>query len=269
MAYFYLLANTSRTQMFGCVIKTEHKTVVIDGGTYKDRGQLADFLRRESGAHVDAWFFTHPHHDHIGCFVDLCKNEPDITVDRLYYCFPDLQNERYAVCARSAFEAELWRDVAEWESRYPTHRVEVGERFCFDDVSVRVLRVFDPAIDQNHINNSSTVYRIDGAQASVLILGDLGIQGGEDVMRRCALADLQTDYTQMAHHGQNGVNREFYDYIKPKRCIWASPEWLWNNDRGGGFDTDIFQTVRTREWMAALGVTEHFVEKDGIQKIEF
>jgi len=102
-----------------------------------------------------------------------------------------------------------------------------------------------------------------------LILGDLGIEGGNELMKNSSLALLQADYTQMAHHGQWGVSKKFYDYIKPQKCIWASPDWLWNNDAGEGFDTGPWQTVRTREWMAALGATEHIVEKDGIQAIEF
>ena len=79
---------------------------------------------------------------------------------------------------------------------------------------------------------------------------------------------LNTDYTQMAHHGQNGVKRDFYEHIIPKRCIWPSPDWLWDNDNGDGFDTGPWQTVRTREWIGALGVTEHFIEKNGTQIIE-
>ena len=266
MADFYLLGNTSHTQMFGCVIKTKQKAIVIDGGTYKDSKQLADFLREYCNSHVDAWFFTHPHHDHIGCFVDIKKNYSDIAVDTLYYKFPDLMDSTYCTQARSDFEAKLWDDVKEWDKKYHIHKVSSGEIFELDEVKIYVLRVFDPNIIG--INDSSAVYRIEGKQHSVLILGDLGTKGGEDTMRNCPLELLQADYTQMAHHGQGGVSQEFYDYIKPKRCIWASPDWLWNNDRGNGFDTDIFQTVRTREWMDELGVTEHFVEKDGIQKIE-
>ena len=269
MADFYLLGNTSHTQMFGCVIKTKNKTIVIDGGTYKDSKQLLDFLKNESDSHVDAWFFTHPHHDHIGCFVDIRKNAPSVIVDTIYYHFPELSDNVYAPLARNAMEATLWQDVNEWNVRYHTHKISVDDCFDFDDVKIRVLRVFNPAITNNCINNSSTVYRIEGNQRSILILGDLGVEGGIELMRNCSFELLHTDYTQMAHHGQNGVSREFSEYIKPKRCIWASPEWLWNNDQGNGFDTGIFQTVRTREWMSELGVTEHFVEKDGIQKIEF
>ena len=268
MADFYLLGNTSPSRMFGCIIKTKNKTIVIDGGTYKDSDQLIEFLKKESDSHVDAWFFTHPHDDHIGCFVEIRKNEPNIRIDAIYYHFPDLQDGVYALYARSDTEKMLWQDVKKWDVRYCVHKISAEDSFCFDDVKIRVLRVFNPDITNNCINNSSTVYRIEGKQSSVLILGDLGVEGGIELMRNCSFDLLHTDYTQMAHHGQNGVSRDFYEYIKPKRCIWASPEWLWNNDQGNGFDTGIFNTVRTREWMEALGVNEHFVEKDGIQKIE-
>jgi len=144
----------------------------------------------------------------------------------------------------------------------------VGESFVFDDVTVRILRVFCPEITHNVINNSSAVYRIEGKQKSVLILGDLGVEGCDELMRNLPFDCLHTDYTQMAHHGQGGGSREFYEYIKPRRCIWAAPNWLWDNDSGNGFDTGVFHTVRTREWMAVLGVEEHLIEKDGTQSFE-
>ena len=74
---------------------------------------------------------------------------------------------------------------------------------------------------------------------------------------------LCADYTQLSHHGQNGADQVFYNFIRPKACLWAAPEWLYNNDQGQGFDTGPFETVRTREWMEALGATEHIVQKDG------
>ena len=267
MAYFYLMGNASHSQMFGCVIKTRNKTIVFDGGTVNDCDQMISFLEQNANSHVDAWFFTHPHHDHIGCFSGLRANAPHVKVDRIYHHFPDLDEHVYACQSRTKLEAELWQDVKQWDSTAPVHQVLAGESFCFDDVNIRVLRVHNPSIVG--INDTSVVYRIEGEKSSILILGDLSVQGGLDTMERCPLDLLETDYTQMAHHGQGGVSREFYEYIQPKRCIWASPEWLWNNDRGNGFDSDIYATVRTREWMAALGVTEHYVEKDGIQCFEF
>lgn len=252
--------------MFGCVIKSENKTIVIDGGTYADSRQLIDLLKDISDSHVDGWFFTHPHHDHVGCFIDIVKSNASITVDKLYYNFPNLSDESYAPVAMAEGASELWRDVLKWNDRYDVHTIVGGECFDFDDVKVRVLRVHSPYVIG--INDSSSVYRIEGKNSSVLILGDLSVAAEADLREKCPIELLRADYTQMSHHGQGGVSREFYEYIRPERCIWATPEWLWNNDRGNGFDSDIFQTVRTREWMESLGVTEHIVEKDGIQIIE-
>lgn len=269
MTKFYLLPDTSFCQMFGAVIRTPDKTLVIDGGTMWDAPQLAGFLKERCSAHVDAWLLTHAHHDHIGALWGVLREHPEISVDRIYLHFP-ARTDLMACHSWLKEEPDIWRfffDTMEGgDPRFVT--VKRGDTFRVDDVTVTVMRTYNPEIRANYINNSSTVYRIQGPKASVLILGDLGVEAGEETMALCAAEELQTDYTQMAHHGQSGVSRAFYEYIRPNRCIWPTPAWLWDNDKGGGFDTGPWQTVRTREWMAELGVTEHFVEKDGISEIE-
>ena len=270
MAEFYLLANTTPSQMFGCVIKTETKTIVFDGGTVGDSAQLDAFLRKNAVSHVDAWFFTHPHHDHIGCFCELTQTAKDIKIENIYHAFPPI-DELKKRNPRVDLETKLWESIDTWDKYGKVHKLSRGDVFTFDGVTVRVLRIYKEGINENFINNSSAVYRIENTATgkSILLLGDLGTEGGEEVMKECPRELLCADYTQMAHHGQNGVSREFYEYIAPKRCIWAAPDWLWDNNVGTGFDKGPFNTVRTREWMSALGVTEHYIEKDGIQKIEF
>ena len=169
MADFYLLGNSSCSQMFGCVIKVKEKTIVIDGGTCADSRQMADFLKKECNSHVDAWFFTHPHIDHIGCFVDIRKNEPSITVNKIYYNFPDLNNETYVNLMKVDVEDFLREDMKTWPIRECIHRVEAEESYDFDGVKIRVLRVFEPSILADFVNNSSTVYRIEGEKKSILI----------------------------------------------------------------------------------------------------
>lgn len=264
MSDFYLLGNSSASQMFGCVIKTKTKTVVIDGGTVNDCDQMVAFLRENANSCVDAWFFTHPHHDHIGCFVKLISLQSDIKIKNIYHCFPSKELLiKYGM--RVSWEVELWNDIDNWNASI----LSPDDCFVFDDVTVRVLRTFNPDIASNFVNNSSAVYRIENENKSFLILGDLGVEGGNEVIENVPLELLQTDYTQMAHHGQNGVNKDFYGYIKPKRCIWPTPDWLWDNNAGNGFNTGPFKTVETRQWIEELGVTEHFIAKDGTQMITF
>ena len=266
MSDFYLLGNSSHTQMFGCVIKTANFTIVIDGGTPNDDDQLIELLNEISNSHVDAWFFTHPHHDHIGCFVNILKSKTFITNDKIYHHFPDTKQLQQHLRTQ---EETLIYDFEKHIKAQNVHIISANETIDFDDVSFKVVRVFNPSITNNFINNSSSVFRIDGKHSSFLILGDLGVEGGNDLIAKCPLSLLTTDYTQMAHHGQSGVSKKFYDYIKPQKCIWPTPEWLWNNDAGEGYNTGPWKTVETREWMSLIGVTEHVIAKDGIQKIFF
>lgn len=270
MSKLYFLGNSTKVQMFGCVIVSGEHTIVIDGGSFGDNRQLSDLLLDVSGGHVDAWFFTHPHHDHIGAFYKIIKHPNKITVDKIYHCFPTLEAlKKYG--SRHEGEIALWEHLfLAFDESYKDNICILNENdvFEFGEVMISVMRVYNERILENFVNNSSSVLRIDGKSASVLILGDLGKEGGDEVKGKCSRESLQTDYTQMAHHGQNGVKRDFYEYIRPKRCLWPSPDWLWDNDNGDGFDTGPWQTVRTREWMNELGVTEHIIEKDGTQIIE-
>lgn len=270
MADFYLLGNTTQSQMFGAVIKTQTKTIVIDGGTVGDSKQLADFLSINCNSHVDAWFFTHPHHDHLGAFCEMHRRGTKIQIDKIYHSFPPLVDmKRYE--SRWDEELAIWDYISNLFKDGFKDKVCIlkkGDSIQLDDVKIKILRVYNPNIINNYINNSSLVFRIDSSKASILILGDIGVEGGNELMQTCLLSDLRTDYTQMSHHGQNGASQIFYQYIQPKACIWPTPEWLWNNDSGEGFNTGPWQTVITREWIAQLGVKNHLIEMNGIQRIK-
>lgn len=270
MSQLYFLGNSTHCQMFGCVIKTSSKTIVIDGGASGDGMQLSDLLNNIANSHVDAWFFTHPHHDHMGAFLEICKNSPEIEIDKILCDFPSLEMlEKHGM--RTQREMDMWLEFDEIINlRFADSfvRVKKGDVYKYDDIKINVMRVFNPAITTNFVNNSSVVYRIDSPYKKVLILGDLGVDASDEVMQNCSAESLYADYTQLSHHGQGGASKEFYEYIKPQRCLWAAPEWLWNNDAGEGFDTGPWKTVITREWMSGLGVNEHIVEKDGTTIID-
>ena len=79
---------------------------------------------------------------------------------------------------------------------------------------------------------------------------------------------LPSDYVQMAHHGQRGVNEAFYQKVNPSYCLWTTPLWLWDNDRGEGFDTGPWKTVETRGWMEKLAIKKHYVMHEGLHQID-
>lgn len=74
---------------------------------------------------------------------------------------------------------------------------------------------------------------------------------------------LKFSIVQVAHHGQSGAKESLYKEINPRICLWPTPEWLWNNDSGGGKGSGPWTTLETRQWMENLGVKIHVIEKDG------
>ncbi len=266
----YMLAPVNGVQMNSFIITTaDGKVIVIDGGFRCDAEKLISRLKEITGnntPHIDAWFFSHAHCDHIDAFMEIIEKHPDeLSFDRVYYNFPSVKYFE-------AYENHEAHTVAEFYALLP----EFADKVCIvsqydvydiGDARFEILYSPDPDFTHNAINNSSIVFKMTLGGKTVMFLGDLGIEGGNKLLRLHG-ERLKSDYCQMAHHGQNGVTKEVYEAIAPTGCFWCAPKWLWDNDAGLGFNTHVFQTVTVRGWMDELGVKEHYVIKDGDQTVE-
>lgn len=102
-----------------------------------------------------------------------------------------------------------------------------------------------------------------------IFLGDAGVEEGQKMLAMYAgTGKLKADYVQMAHHGQNGVERDFYEAVAPTGCFWCTPRWLWENDAGKGYNTHGWKTIIVRGWMEELGVRENYVMMNGVQELD-
>ncbi len=262
-----MLKNMTNSQMMSYVITTKDKAViVVDGGLGTDAAHLKEVIKSR-GSHVHAWFITHPHSDHVEALVDIINEGMDgITVDKIYYNFSEmdfyLRNEPY--------RADMVKRAIEAFETLPSSTLSITKK---DEVielpgaSIKILN--NPYLfTHNAINNSSIAFRLDMGTKRILFLGDLGKEGGESLLAEVDPSELKADYVQMAHHGQYGVERPVYEAIKPTVAMWNAPEWLYNNDNGGGIGSGSWLTLEVRKWMEEIGVKENFVIKDGDQYIK-
>lgn len=265
----YQIAQQTHTQMMGYVIKTsDGKLVVVDGGTKGEAEYLWYLLRRFGGEkpHVDAWFLTHPHSDHVFAFYGLLREHGDeFTVGALYAHFP----------VRRVLEIGEPGALFVWDEYYALrplfaayeHVIEENDVITVGDSVWRVLYVSDPEITKNASNNSSCVLRMECEGVSVLFLSDLGKEAGDKMMAGHQ-DELKSDIVQMAHHGQSAVKMDVYHAVQPKMCLWCAPKWLWDNNQGcRGYDSGVWDILRVREEMDKLRVRHHVVAKDGTMKI--
>ncbi len=232
------------------------KIIVMDGGGFEEDFTLRGFIGA-LGNEVEAWFISHPHDDHMGALMSILKNPQDLKIKAIYHSrMPD------AVIDAEAQYADLTREFYDLMSNNADIRVtdiqQPGEIYHFDDMNLKILSVAND-FTNNPYNNSSMIMRVWDKRKSIVFLGDAGVECGQKALDGPYKADLDCDYMQMAHHGQNGCDEDFYRAVKFRACLWPTPTWVWNNDQGGGFNTGILNTLKTRNWMDKLMIKEHHV----------
>lgn len=232
------------------------KVIVMDGGFPEEEFTLRGFLGA-LGNEVEAWFISHPHDDHMGALWEILKQgTQDLRIKAIYHS--SLIDK---VIDAESTEAEKTRDFYERLSKCDSKVTDIqqpGDIFDFDGMQLKILSVSND-FTVNPYNNSSMIMRVWDKRKSAVFLGDAGVECGKKVLASPYKADLDCDYLQMAHHGQNGCDEDFYRSIKFRACLWPTPLWVWNNDQGKGFNTGILNTIKTRDWMDRLQIKEHHV----------
>ena len=243
-------------------VSPEGKILVVDGGYLKggkDGKFLGDFLHK-LGGHVDYWFITHAHGDHYGTLVTMSER-PDfygVTIGELLFNFPD----RKWLLAREPDSAPYLNNFCDTVLGKRLRGVKRGD--CsqgrvvkFGSWSFEILN--EPFLcDGNTINNSSVMISVKAGGKTWLETGDLGVPGGRDAMKKLG-SRLKHDIVFLAHHGQGGVDKDFYAAVAPEAAIWPLPSWLWDNNSGEGPGSGPYTTNYTKCWMQDLGVKKNYV----------
>ena len=255
------LQDNSSRQMMGYIMKTSTgKVIVIDGGLNEDEPNLVKHIQ-ELGNKVDVWFITHPHEDHASAIIKVIE-ETDIPIEKIYYTMNEIEwYKEYE--PKRAEEAERFYNALQNERvKGKTEEVTLNQIINIDFIKCEILGVKNPEITNNGFNNSSMVIKMNLPKSSILFLGDTGEESGDKLLNT-QKDKLKSDIVQVAHHGQSGAKESLYKEINPRICLWPTPEWLWNNDSGGGKGSGPWTTLETRQWMKNLGVKIHVIEKDG------
>ena len=237
------------------------KVIVMDGGFAAEKDYLRGFIDALGGK-VDAWIISHPHDDHITALIALLENPNGLKIERVYHSrFPDV-----LIDAESAETAAITRKLYSMLDNATDIEVidcHCGDEFEIDGVNFKILSEKNPEMaNRNPYNNSSMALKMWDWKKSFIFLGDLGVEGGQKLLGSEYAKDLECDYLQMAHHGQDGCDKHFYESVKFRACLWPSPKWVYNAPLGR------LKTAEVREWMKELGITEHYVSNEGLARIE-
>jgi beta-lactamase superfamily II metal-dependent hydrolase len=263
----YQLTPDKNVLMNCYVIKTKTgKLIVVDGGGKPIREKTGSYLYSElqkiSGKEIpeiEAWFLSHMHDDHVTEFYKIVEDEQNpIKIKNVYFNFPPYE---YFERAEGGGFAYLYKKI---EKAYDKlfgdgsfsscegKTAYAGDVFEIDGVKIEILLTYfeDKLIEI--INDTSIVFRAEVEGQRILFLGDTYFDQGDRLLEKYG-SDLESHIVQMSHHGQNGVNESVYNAIKPKLCLWPSPDWVFDNWNGN------LNTFETRKWIIKMGVKYHFI----------
>jgi len=261
----HMLKSVTDTICNSFIITTEdNKIIVIDGGFSTETEHFLSYLKKIAGTespHIDAWFLSHPHGDHVEVFYDIIENHfGEISLDKVYINFPSSRFFKGVDEDAVKMVEDFYRLLPRFAANYRI--ISGGETFSIGAADIHVL--YSPDFELKSCNDASVVFRMDLGGKSILFTGDCGIYAGKKILRVWKDSGLlNCDICQMAHHGQNGCDKDFYEAVAPEVCLWCTPSWLWTNNNGTG----PYKTLIVRGWMEEIGVKNNFIMKDGTQII--
>ena len=255
---FWQLDQFREEVQMGYIIKTDDgNIIVIDGGLKKSARIIEDYLV-QLGGEVDVWLISHPHKDHIGALSQVITNDR-ILINKIVHTEIDLDQVQL-------HEPKNFELIKGYYTVLENSGIEIidailGDILVLGDgVELKILGVKNKNIIVNLVNNSSMVFKIGSKSKSILFLGDLGIEGGLEILKNINFSELRADFVQMAHHGQGGVDKSFYEAVGSQYALWPTPDWLWENNLDAkGYNTGDWETFTVRNWMKELNIKKNYV----------
>ncbi|MCR5485814.1 MAG: MBL fold metallo-hydrolase [Clostridiales bacterium] len=255
----HMLRSVTDTIGDSFIITTDDgKVIVIDGGQRTETPYFIRYLKTVTGQkrpHIDAWFLSHPHDDHCEVFLEIVeKHGREVTFDKVYANFPEASfyegEDEWAVTVLT----DYYRLMPRFSSK--AEELHEGDVFNIGTAKFTVFYTFNP--EWKLCNSASTIMRMDLGKKRVMFTGDAYVNSGNYVVEKYGESgELRSDICKMAHHGQDGVDRNFYEAVSPEVCLWPTPSWVWDNTNGN------LKTLEVRAWMEELDVKENHVAKDG------
>lgn len=256
----YMFGNRGYGQMLSTLfLSPSGKVVMVDGGDVADSEFLYETLK-ELGGKVDTWFITHAHTDHYRALQGILERPKagGIRIGRLVHSFPTLEwvdaHEKGCMKFLPHFLDLVKKSGVKVEKPKMRQVFDFGEGMTFE-----CLNQFDDRTWHNGINNSSICYRVENGGKSLLVVGDLGVEGGNWALKWVPHEKLKCDVVFMAHHGQSGVDRPFYEAVKPEICVWPTPEHVWDNNPADGVGSGGWKTNYVKCWMQDLGCKRQYL----------
>ena len=180
------------------LIQNQDKVMLIDAGTNEEGETVVNYLKNLGITKIDYVIGTHPHEDHIGGLDDVINN---FNIGQIY--MPKIET------TTKTFEDVL--DAIETKNLTVT-APNKGDKIELGQAEGEFMT--EPILDEDNLNVSSLVLRLEFGNTSYLFMGDAEEENEETINWP------KTDVLKVGHHGSSTSSSEsFLEQVQPKYAI--------------------------------------------------
>ncbi len=180
------------------LVRNQDKVMLIDAGTNEAGETVVNYLKNLEITKIDYLIGTHPHEDHIGGLDDVINN---FDIGQIY--MPKIET------TTKTFEDVL--EAIENKNLTVTSpnkgdKIELGQ-------AVGEFMT-EPILDEDNLNVSSLVLRLEFGNTSYLFMGDAEEENEETIHWP------KTDVLKVGHHGSSTSSSEsFLEQVQPQYAV--------------------------------------------------
>ena len=180
------------------LIRNQDKVMLIDAGTNEAGKTVVNYLETLGITKIDYLIGTHPHEDHIGGLDDVINN---FDIGQIY--MPKIET------TTKTFEDVL--DAIENKNLTVT-APNKGDKIKIGQAEGEFMT--EPILDEDNLNISSLVLRVEFGNTSYLFMGDAEEENEETI------SWPKTNVLKVGHHGSSTSSSEsFLKQVQPKYAI--------------------------------------------------
>ncbi len=235
--------------------------VIFDGGFNNDRDasflfkHLRDNAPDKNNIVIAAWFITHPHGDHHGCYTKFSANyASQVTLEYLVGNFPsDAARLEGGLGTEGSGGSSILTNLKRFKDA-KFIRAHAGQKLYLRNATFEILYTLESYAPNvlDYLNTCSIITRVTLAGQTFNITGDASNYGC-DITQRMYGDYLKADFVQMCHHGYGTGTSAYkgvttlYDYSAAPVVMWPVADVEISGMLNRAYDAHLYNLATTKE----------------------
>ena len=181
------------------LIRNDNHSMLIDAGNNEDGKDVLNFIKEKGITKLDYVIGTHPHEDHIGGLDDVINS--DLEIENI-------------LMPKISTNTKTYEDVLDAILNKGLSVVAPKKDDTFEIGKAKCTVMTDSILDQDNLNLSSIIIRLEYGENSFLFMGDAEEENEKQINWP------KTDVLKVGHHGSNtSSSKNFINQVQPKYSI--------------------------------------------------